>query len=47
MTAITAIDTAIEKVNIQRSKLGAVSNRLYKINCNDESIKNMVKNLKF
>ena len=28
MTAITAIDTAIEKVNIQRSKLGAVSNRL-------------------
>jgi flagellin len=28
MTAITGIDTAIEKVNIQRSKLGAVSNRL-------------------
>ena len=28
MTAITAIDTAIETVNIQRSKLGAVSNRL-------------------
>ena len=28
MAAITAIDTAIETVNIQRSKLGAVSNRL-------------------
>ena len=28
MTAITAIDTAIETVNTQRSKLGAVSNRL-------------------
>tara|TARA_B100001093_G_scaffold464415_1_gene481294 strand:- start:363 stop:638 length:276 start_codon:yes stop_codon:yes gene_type:complete len=28
MAAITAIDNAIKMVNIQRSKLGAVSNRL-------------------
>ena len=28
MVAITAIDKAIQTVNIQRSKLGAVSNRL-------------------
>jgi flagellin len=28
LTAITKIDDAIEEVNIQRSKLGAVSNRL-------------------
>ena len=28
MTAITAVDTAIKTVNIQRSELGAVSNRL-------------------